>query len=153
MEITQKLEAMLRPVLEAEGIRLYEIVWQSDEHTLEISITRNDGSIDLDTCALVSDKISEVLDREDPIQCEYTLDVCSPGAEREIKDLNELDHMQGAYIYVELKDAVKGMTEVTGEIVSVDDGVIVLSYRDKAAVRKMEFSKENISFIRMAVKF
>lgn len=153
MEITQKLEAMLRPVLEAEGIRLYEIVWHSDEHTLEISITRNDGSIDLDTCALVSDKISEVLDREDPIQCEYTLDVCSPGAEREIKDLNELDHMQGAYIYVELKDAVKGMTEVTGEIVSVDDGVIVFSYRDKAAVRKMEFSKENISFIRMAVKF
>ena len=153
MEITQKLEAMLRPVLEAEGIRLYEIVWRADEHTLEISITRNDGSIDLDTCALVSDKISEVLDREDPIQCEYTLDVCSPGAEREIKDLGELDGMQGAYVYVELKEAVKGMTEVTGEIVSVENGVVVLSYRDKAVVRKMEFTKDNIAFIRMAVKF
>lgn len=153
MEITQKLETILRPVLEKEGIRLYEIVWLAGEHTLQISITRNDGTIDLDTCALVSDRISEVLDKEDPIPCEYTLDVCSPGAEREIKNLDELDSMQGAYVYVELKEPVKKMTEITGEILSVENGVIVLSYRDKAAVRKAEITKDNIRFIRMAVRF
>lgn len=153
MEITRKLETMLRPVLEKEGIRLYEIVWIADEHTLQISITRNDGTIDLDTCALVSDRISEVLDREDPIQSEYTLDVCSPGAEREIRDLSELDHMQGAYVYVRFREPVKNMTELTGEILSAGNEGIVLSYRDKAAVRKAEFTKDNIAFIRMAVRF
>ena len=152
MEFTQKLEEMLRQPVEEAGVKLYEVVWHAHDHTLEVSILKPDGTIDLDTCALVSDIISEVLDREDPIDCEYTLDVCSPGAEREIKDLDELDQMTNAYVYVRFKEPVKNLNDVTGEIVSVADGVIEISYRDKAAVRKVQFEKDNIQFIRMAVR-
>ena len=42
--------------------------------------------------------------------------------------------------------------EVTGTILSVENDVITLEYRDKAARRKAEFTKENIAFIRLAVK-
>ena len=112
---------------------------------------KEDGSMDLDTCALVSEQISEILDKEDPIKEEYTLEVCSPGAEREIKNLDEIK--QGMYVYVRLRHPFKKMLEFTGEILDVNENIVHLSYRDKAAVRKAEFTKEDIDFIRLAVKF
>ncbi|MGM9940923.1 MAG: ribosome maturation factor RimP [Bulleidia sp.] len=150
----QRLAEMFAPVLEEMDIRLYDLQYrtQGKEHILEVAIMKADGSMDLDTCALVSEKLSDVLDAEDPISEEYTLEVCSPGAEREIRDLNELDHMSGSYVYVRLKHPFKSMLEFTGEIVDVQDGVITLDYRDKAAHRKAEFTKDNIDYIRMAVR-
>ncbi len=153
MENTKKITEVIQPILDKNDVQLYEIVWMSNEKNLQISIMKKNGSIDLDTCAVVSEQISEALDTLNTITEEYTLEVCSPGAEREIKDLDELDTMQGAYVFVQFKQAVKSMTEVTGEITAIDNGVITLSYRDKAAKRSLEFSKENIHFIRMAVKF
>lgn len=152
MEIVDKIRELIGPVLDESNVRLYEISWISNEHTLQISIMKEDGSMDLDTCAEVSEKISEVLDRDDPIHSEYTLEVCSPGAEREIKDLSELDHMAGSYVFVRLKEPYKKKTEFTGEIKSVENNVITLEYRDKAAKRTAVFTRDNIQYIRMAVK-
>ncbi len=153
MELTEKLANLFEPVFQECDVRLYEILWLGNDHTLQVAIMKPDGSMDLDTCADVSERLSEILDREDPISGEYTLEVCSPGAEREIKDLDELDSMQGAYVYVRLREPFKKMIEFTGEILSAEDGVIRLAYRDKAATRTAEFTRENIEFIRMAVRF
>lgn len=154
MDRTEHLRELFLPVLEEMEVRLYDLVYRANgrEHTLEVSIMKKDGSMDLDTCAAVSEKLSEVLDKEDPIAEEYTLEVCSPGAEREIKDLDELDGMKGEYVYVRLKHPFKKMLEFTGEILSVEDGLITLEYRDKAARRKAEFTKEDIDYTRLAVR-
>lgn len=154
MDRTEHLRELFLPVLEEMEVRLYDLVYRTNgrDHTLEVSIMKKDGSMDLDTCAAVSEKLSEVLDKEDPIAEEYTLEVCSPGAEREIKDLDELDGMKGEYVYVRLKHPFKKMLEFTGEILSVEDGLITLEYRDKAARRKAEFTREDIDYIRLAVR-
>ena len=149
----QKLKELLEPVLKEDGITLYDVEWLSNEKTLQVSIMHEDGTMDLDTCAQESEKIGELLDSTNLFTNEYTLEVCSPGAEREIKDLNELDTMQNAYVFVQLHEPVKNMNEFTGEILEVKDGVITLAYRDKAVTRIVEFAKENIAFIRYAVKF
>lgn len=154
MERIEYLKQLFQPVFEKHNVKLYEIAFRNvgKDHTLEVAIMKQDGSMDLDTCANVSESLSEVLDEIDPIKEEYTLEVCSPGAEREIKDLDEIH--TGMYVYVRLKHPFKKMLEFTGEILDVDlDGNIVLSYRDKAASRKAEFTKDNIDYIRMAVRF
>ncbi len=155
MDRDEHLKELFQPVFEKNQVNLYEMIWKQsgNEKTLEVSIIKPDGTMDLDTCASVSEQLSEVLDKDDPIPEEYTLEVCSPGAEREIRDLNELDHLAGTHVYVRLKHPFKKMMEFTGDIVSVDtDGNVVLSYRDKAATRKAEFTKDNIDFIRYAVR-
>ena len=154
MDRTEHLKEMFLPVLDEMGVRLYDLVYRNSgrERILEVSIMKQDGSMDLDTCAAVSERLSEVLDENDPINEEYTLEVCSPGAEREIRDLGELDDMAGEYVYVRLKEPFKKMLEITGEIQNVENDVITLEYRDKAARRKAEFTKENIDFIRLAVR-
>lgn len=153
MDRIDYLRELLQPVLDECDVRLYEIKWLGGkDHTLQVAIMKSDGSMDLDTCADVSEKLSEVLDAADPIKEEYTLEVCSPGAEREIRDLNELDEMAGSYVYVRLREPFKKMLEFTGEIQSVENGVIRLEYRDKAVKRTAEFSRDNIEFIRLAVR-
>lgn len=154
MDRTERIKEMFAPILQQMDIRLYDLVYHTSgrEKILEVSIMKQDGSMDLDTCAAVSERLSEVLDENDPINEEYTLEVCSPGAEREIRDLGELDDMAGEYVYVRLKEPFKKMFEITGEIQNVENDVITLEYRDKAARRKAEFTKENIDFIRLAVR-
>lgn len=154
MDRTERIKEMFAPILQQMDIRLYDLVYHTSgrEKILEVSIMKQDGSMDLDTCAAVSERLSEVLDENDPINEEYTLEVCSPGAEREIRDLGELDDMAGEYVYVRLKEPFKKMLEITGEIQNVENDVITLEYRDKAARRKAEFTKENIDFIRLAVR-
>lgn len=154
MDQIEHLKELFQPVFEKNNVILYEIVFRNSgkDHTLEVSIMKPDGTMDLDTCAAVSEGLSEILDAEDPIREEYTLEVCSPGAEREIRNFDEIT--QGIYVYVRLKHPFKKMLEFTGEILDVnEDGLIHLAYRDKAATRKAEFTKDDIDFIRFAVKF
>lgn len=154
MDKVEKLKDLFQPVFDSCNVKLYELKWMNSgkDHTLQVSIMKPDGSMDLDTCASVSEQLSELLDQEDPIPEEYTLEVCSPGAEREIRDLSELDSMTGSYIHVRLKEPFKKMLELTGEIIHVDGNTIQLEYRDKAVKRVAEFTKENIDKIRMAVR-
>lgn len=153
MERIDKLKELFQPVFDELDVRLYEMKWINDrEHTLQVAIMKPDGSMDLDTCADVSERLSEVLDEADPISEEYTLEVCSPGAEREIRDLDELDQMAGSYIHVKLAKPFKKMNEITGELISVENGVVSMSYRDKAATRTAQFDKADITFARMAVR-
>lgn len=153
MDKIEHLKELFQPVFASNNVKLYELVFRNSgkDRTLEVSIMKPDGTMDLDTCAAVSEGISEILDKEDPINEEYTLEVCSPGAEREIKDLNEIQ--PGLYVYVRLKHPFKKMLEFVGEILEVSESdLITLAYRDKAATRKAEFTKDDIDYVRMAVK-
>ncbi|MBQ1382812.1 MAG: ribosome maturation factor RimP, partial [Solobacterium sp.] len=78
METIKRLKELCLPVLEECNVILYDIKWQGNgkERTLEVSIMHEDGSMDLDTCALVSDRLSEVLDSAEELQTSYMLEVC-----------------------------------------------------------------------------
>jgi ribosome maturation factor RimP len=152
MESLDKIKELILPELEACEVKLYELKWLGNERTLQIAITKQDGTMDLDTCAAVSEKLSEALDQCDTLDIAYTLEVCSPGAEREIHDLNELKQMTNPYVFVRLKHPVGKLTEIKGEIVSYEGTLITISYRDKAAVRTAEFDDSEIEFIRLAVR-
>ncbi len=154
MENTGRLKELIQTVLDECGVLLYEIRWTGGkEKTLEVSIMKEDGSMDLDTCASVSEKLSEALDESDVIRDAYVLDVCSPGAEREIRDINELKKMDQPYVLVRLAHPYRKMQEITGTVLSFEDGIIRIEYRDKAAVRTAEISSDEITFARLAVKF
>ncbi len=151
MEISEKLQTLVRECVEACGVKLYELTWTKDQ-TLQVAVMNEDGSMDLDTCAAVSEKLSERLDEADLISGAYMLEVCSPGAEREIRDLGELSGMTDPYVFLRVVHPVKKQKELTGYVRGFADGVITLEYREKAAVRTAEISADNIEYIRLAVK-
>ena len=155
MEQLEKIKTLVLPVLDSLGIQLYDLKWVNERKSkiLQVAVMRADGSMDIDTCALVSEKVSELLDaNEDLISFEYFLEVCSPGAERELRNLEEIRGALGKHIFVRLKHPFKSMMEITGDLLEMDETTLTISYRDKAATRKAQVAIEDLEKIRLAVK-
>jgi len=79
----QQLSDMLETTVEALGFELWgvEYLSQGRHSVLRIYIESENG-ITVDDCAAVSEQVGSVLDVEDPVTGEYTLEVSSPGMDR-----------------------------------------------------------------------
>ena len=62
---------------------------------LQIMAERPDGGIEVEDCARISRAVSAVLDVEDPISGEYTLEVSSPGIDRPLTRLKDFERYAG----------------------------------------------------------
>ena len=118
---------------------------------LQVSIMIEDGTMDIDTCAEMSSLIGDLLDREDLISNEYYLEVCSPGAERELRNEEEVLKAVGEYIYIKFKNPKEGMDEIKGYLKEVSDDGYLVEYMDKAVKRKKVIAKDNVALIRLSV--
>ncbi len=93
---TQQLEELLEPVvssMEYEFVGL-EYISQGRHSILRIYIDSTDG-VNVDDCAKVSHQLSAVLDVEDPISGEYSLEVSSPGMNRPLFKLSHYEQFIG----------------------------------------------------------
>lgn len=122
-----RLEQMIRPAVDALGFELVGIeqLSQGRHSMLRIYIDHADG-ITVDHCAEVSRQVSAVLDVEDPIHGEYTLEVSSPGLERPIFTLAQFAQFIGQRVDVRLHMPVDGRRHFKGELTAVEDDEITL---------------------------
>ena len=60
------LKEWIEEVLNDNGCHLYELEWITNQGTplLRVSVEKEDGTIDLDTCATCSDAIGTMLDEK-----------------------------------------------------------------------------------------
>ena len=82
------IEDLVKPICEEKGLMLYEVLWVKEYgfQVLRVSIDKPNGGIDSDTLGLVNELLSEKLDAYDDDMPEYMLEVCSPGAERTLRN-------------------------------------------------------------------
>ena len=87
----KKVEALLEPYLKENELSLYsiEMVKEFGYLILRVSIDKKDG-IDVETLALCNEYLAIELDKIDSDMPEYMLEVCSPGAEKELRNLEEI---------------------------------------------------------------
>ena len=155
MELIQQISDMIKPILNEAQCYEDEIVYEKEnnEWYLRIFIEKINGSLDMETCVSVSEQISAKLDESDPIKGEYYLEVSSPGAEKPLKNLEQVSHSIGKYVYIKLAMPMAGIDEVYGTILEVNDQVILLEYLVKNIKKRIEIDYDRIKFIRLAVKF
>jgi ribosome maturation factor RimP len=124
-EITKLLE----PSLAHMGYSIYAIEQSGQSgRTLRIAIDKPEGFISLDDCERVSQLAGPLLDQADLIPQSYTLEVSSPGAERELRDRAEYERFVGHRVNVRYR---VGESEVAleGTLTSVDDDGISVTGR------------------------
>ena len=149
----EKIALLIQPILEKHQVKLYEVVWSKldNNKVLQIAIMKNDGSMDLDICQSVSEDISQLLDEDETLQ-QYYLEICSPGAERKLRNLQEVTDAINSYIYVKLLNAKEGMDEVTGTLLAVNNEIVTVEYMNKTRKKSIDIDYQNIKLIRLAVK-
>ncbi len=93
---TEQLEALLEPIISSmdyEYVGL-DYISQGRHSILRIYIDSAAG-VNVDDCAKVSHQVGSVLDVEDPISDEYTLEVSSPGMNRPLFKLSHYEQFIG----------------------------------------------------------
>jgi ribosome maturation factor RimP len=120
-----RLTEMLESAVEALGFELLgvEFVRAGSHSTLRVYIDHEDG-ITVDNCADVSHQVSAILDVEDPIANEYTLEVSSPGMDRPLFKPAHYEDVVGETISVRLNVPQDGRRNFKGELVSVEQDMI-----------------------------
>lgn len=127
----QQITQMLRATVEALGFELWGVEYLSQgRHSLvRVYIDREEG-INVDDCALVSEQVSAVLDVEDPVTGEYTLEVSSPGMDRLLFELEQYPPFVGEVLELKLRSAFEGRRKFKGVLKGLEGEDIVLQVDD-----------------------
>ena len=154
MDQEAKIREGILPLLEEMQVKLYDITWthEGKHKILQIAIEREDGSVDVDLCASVAEVIGAKLDEMDVISFEYMLEVCSPGAERKLRNVQEIKNAVGKYVYAKFKKTIGKLDEVKGTLISVEDNCCCIEYMDKTFKRQIKVNIDDCSLIRLEVK-
>lgn len=124
----RKLHELLEPSVSALGYTLWglEFLSQGRRSVLRLYIDASAG-VGVDDCARVSDQVSAVLDVEDPINGEYTLEVSSPGLDRRLFFLAQYAAHVGEFIDLRLRQPFEGRRRFRGVLRGVEgEDVVVL---------------------------
>ena len=122
-----QLTDLLRPVVESMGFVFWgiEFIAQGRQSMLRVFIDHANG-INVDDCAAVSRQLSAVLDVEDPITQEYTLEVSSPGMDRPLFTIEQYQQYANHIIELRLRMPFEGRRKFKGQLIGVEQEDIVL---------------------------
>lgn len=154
-KIVEKLYPVILQIVESQQLHLYNLEFVKEDGTwfLRVAIEKEDGTMDFETAEVISDLVSEKLDELDPIEHEYILDVCSPGAERPIRSKEEFFHYLNQYITVYVKQSLNDKESFTGDLLEVNEKTITMSYKDKTRSKTITIDFSNIAEAHSAIKF
>jgi len=102
--------------------------------TVRLTIDKPSG-VSLDDCADFSREVESVLDLDDFIPTSYTLEVSSPGIERELYKIEDYHRFAGQMARVKTDRPIADQRNFVGRIVSVIDGNIEFDDRSNGLVR------------------
>lgn len=154
-DVVKILRPEIEKIVTSQDLNLYDLEFVKEDGVwfLRVSIEKKDGTMDFETAEVISTLVSAKLDELDPIEHEYILDVCSPGAERPIRNKEEFASNLNQYISVYLKEKQDDKEMFTGDLLEVNEFDIVLSYKEKTRVKKVSIKFENIEKAHLAIKF
>jgi len=134
---------LAEPVLEELGYRLVRVkVSGRDGGTVQIMADRADGEITANDCAIISRRLSPVLEAYDPMPGPYHLEVSSPGIDRPLVRPSDFALWVGHEAKVELREAVDGRKRFRGVIEDVvtDEVHLKIELDGKAEIIGLPFS-------------
>lgn len=130
MELERRIAELIEPSLEGMGYELVRVLMQGRQKpTLQIMAERKDGKgMTVEDCADISRQISALLDVEDPIEGEYSLEVSSPGIDRPLTRPKDYENYAGFEAKLETSEPIEGRKRFRGKLLGLDEhGCVKLS--------------------------
>lgn len=140
-------EELAAPILEEMGLQLWDVVYEKEGSGwyLRYYVDKESG-IDINSCEAFSRAISDVLDEADPIDGSYTLEVSSPGIERQLTRDWHFETLMGQQLLVRLIRPVEGVRDFIGTLTDYRDGTLTLLLDEKT---EMNVERGETAFIRL----
>ncbi len=118
---------MIDTTIQALNLELWgvELIQQGRYSLLRIYIEREEG-VTVEDCEKVSRHVSALLDVEDPIAGEYTLEVSSPGVDRPLFTAEQYKQYVGSEVNLKLHRPLHGRRKFKGQLIKVTGNNISL---------------------------
>ena len=121
-----ELRKLVEPAVTALGYELVGVeFFQGKTGVLRIYIDSDEG-IGVDDCSAVSHQVSGILEVEDPIRGQYSLEVSSPGLDRPLFQASDFDRFAGHQVTLRLLAPVDGQRKFKGVLGGLRDGQVVI---------------------------
>lgn len=128
MRSNDKLTEVVASAIEPLGYELVGVEYQSQgRHSILRVYLDRPGGITLDDCERASRQLSAVLDVEDPIRGQYTLEVSSPGLDRPLFTADHFARFIGQQVRLRLRVPQDGQRRMTAVIREVRDEQVLLA--------------------------
>jgi ribosome maturation factor RimP len=154
--VVDEVRVVVQPIVDEQNLELVdmEFLKEGKNWFLRIYIDKP-GGIDIEECALISEKVSEALDaiEPDPIPQAYFLEVSSPGAERPLKTEADMQNAIGKYVHLSFYQAIDGEKFYEGTLKELNDESVVLTIRIKTRTKDIEIERKQIANARLAIQF
>jgi len=129
--IDRRLASIIQPTIEGMGFELVRVrLMGGKTRILQIMADRPDGGINVDDCADISTAISAVLDVEDPIEDNYTLEVSSPGIDRPLTRLKDFDMWNGYEARLETTELIDGRRRFKGILAGTEGDEVLITIEE-----------------------
>lgn len=148
--IEQIVRGLALPIAEELECELVDVEYKKEgaHWYLRLYIDKPDG-VSIDDCQALSERVSDVLDQEDPIPHNYFLEVSSVGIDRPLKKDEDFVRYKGRKVDLKLYRAIEGSKNYSGELIGLVDGNIQIRVDKKV----MEFKRDEVAIVRLAVEF
>ena len=144
--MSDQLTELIQPVVEGLGCELWGIERQSSgrSSTLKVYIDAEVG-VDIEDCARISRQLSSLLDVEEPLKGEYTLEVSSPGMDRRLFRQDQFEAFAGAMVRIQLRRSYEGQRKYSGLLKGMDGDEVILGFDDEEILFPLEaIEKANV---------
>ena len=126
--IDRRLAEIITPVIEDLGFELVRVRLMSGKTTtLQVMADRPQGGIEVDDLAQINTALGAVLDVEDPILDEYTLEVSSPGIDRPLTRLKDFEAFEGYEAKIETEELIDGRRRFKGELAGIEGDEVLIN--------------------------
>ena len=135
MDALARIRAAAERVTAAHGLELFDLRLAREAQGLVVRVTIDrpgpagtpEESVGIEDCAVVSRELSTLLDVEDPIEQQYTLEVSSPGLDRPLRGEADFRRFAGRLARIVAEPPVGGQTFFNGRIERIESGDVVLA--------------------------
>ncbi len=149
-KIADSVMNLVAPIAEKLGLEVVEVVYEKKYDGMNLTVfIDKDGGVSIDDCEKLHRAIDEPLDRLDPIEGSYTLNVSSLGIDRPLKTDRDFKRNLNKKITVKLYSALNGKKKFSGVLLSFDDASFVLD----TGKEQMKFNRQQCAHIEPVIEF
>jgi ribosome maturation factor RimP len=138
MEVTETVRTLCEPLADDLGIELYDV--ERAGGILRITVDQP-GGIPLDLVAEATRRISRMLDEHDPVPGRYTLEVSSPGLERNLRTPAHYAWAVGRLASIRTRHADGEVRRFRGVVLAADDDGIDVRPEDGVETRRLTYAE------------
>lgn len=129
--LDRRLLEIIQPVIGDLGFEVVRIRYQGGKKpVLQVMADRPDGGIEVEDCAVISRNLGAVLDVEDPIESEYSLEISSPGIDRPLTRLKDFDTWEGYEAKLETEELIEGRKRFRGILAGIDGDEVLINIEE-----------------------